>query len=139
MFIKSLGSLVLLLALAACLNFGDDTSQFANDNECDDPRFVGGGMASSLDNDAIGADASDCMKLQQAGRIRWQRTIDQWDVAQCAAIDYGNNSASYANDGECDDPRFAGPGVDDVMLASDLGTDANDCRALCQNGSVWLK
>ena len=29
-------------------------------------------------------------------------------VAVTAAIDFGDNSSEWANDGECDDPRFAG-------------------------------
>jgi len=139
MFTRILAPFLFLLTLAACMSFGDDSGPYANDGECDDPRFVGGGLASSVSNESIGADATDCVKLQQAGRIRWERTRDQWDIAQCDAVDFGNNSASYANDGECDDPRFTGPGVDSIMLESDLGTDANDCRALCKNGSVWLK
>ena len=136
---KTLLSILTLCVLAACMSFGDDSGEFANDGECDDPRFIGGGMASGLSNEGIGRDASDCSNLQKAGRIRWERQQSQWDVAQCAAIDYGNDSAQYANDGECDDPRFTGPGVDNITLASDLGIDASDCRALCERGAVWLK
>lgn len=139
MFMKILAPFFMMLILAACMSVGDDSGSYANDGECDDPRFVGGGMAQSVGNDEIGKDATDCAKLLAAGRIRWERTRDQWDVAQCDAIDYGNNSASYANDGECDDPRFTGSGVDDIMLGADLGKDANDCRALCKTGAVWLK
>lgn len=134
-----------LIGLAACvqaganISFGTDAGPYANDGECDDPRFTGGAMAASLNVDNIKNDATDCRELFAASRIRVQRTAAQFTPQQCASVNFGNNSASYANDGECDDPRFTGPGVDEIMLSSDLGTDANDCRALCQAGEVWLK
>ena len=121
------------------IDFGNNTSEYANDGECDDPRFVGGGMATSLNNDNIGLDAADCMALIAASRIRLQRTRADWDPVQCRSIDYGDNSSRWARDGECDDPRFTGPGIDDIMLAEDAQSDAQDCRALCTSGEVWLK
>lgn len=121
------------------INFGTDTSEFANDNECDDPRFVGGGMANGLNNENIGRDATDCQTLFAAERIRLQRSRDQWDIAQCREISYGNNSSEWARNGECDDPRFTGPGIDEQMNFEDQMSDAADCRALCDSGAVWLK
>ena len=134
-----------ILALTACVMtagdafFGNDSGPYARDGECDDPRFAGGGMASSLDARNIMRDASDCAALYQAQRIRPQRTRDQWNTAMCTRIDYGNNSSRWARDNECDDPRFTGPGVDDILLAEDFKADAQDCRALCRAGAVWLK
>ena len=32
-----------------------------------------------------------------------------------AAIEWGNDSSPYALDGECDDPRFGGPGMADTL------------------------
>ena len=31
-------------------------------------------------------------------------------------VDFGTNTSRWAFDGECDDPRFAGPGAADVLL-----------------------
>lgn len=133
------GVLAACVTTAAGLSFGNNTGDYPNDNECDDPRFTGGGMASSLSVDNIGKDATDCQTLYSAQRIRLARTRAQWDVAQCQAIDYGNNSSNWARDNECDDPRFTGPGVDEILLPEDLRADAADCRALCNAGEIWLK
>ena len=48
-------------AAAQDIDFGDDASQWANDSQCDDMRFEGPGMTTTLllDRD-IGHDASDC-------------------------------------------------------------------------------
>jgi len=135
------------LAVAACtapiiyngISFGDDSSQWSGDGECDDPRFVGGGMAYDLDTDDIQRDASDCLRLYQAQRIRLVRTRAQWSTSQCREVRFGNNSSSYARDGECDDPRFTGPGTDSILLGGDRMKDAADCRALCSAGSVWIR
>lgn len=134
-----------LAGLIACMEpggniaFGTNNGPYANDGECDDPRFTGGGMASSLNDDNIKTDASDCRNLVAASKIRLQRTAAQWDPQQCSAVDFGNNASEWSNDGECDDARFTGPGTDDIMLSSDIKRDANDCRALCQTGEVWVK
>jgi hypothetical protein len=65
---------VFALALSACggepVEFGDDSSTWANDGECDDPRFVGRGMATTLLAEDLGRDASDCKALFDAGDIR---------------------------------------------------------------------
>lgn len=58
----------LLLAQEAPV-FGDDQSMWANDGECDDPRFVGPGMASVLIDDDKFHDATDCRKLYISGSI----------------------------------------------------------------------
>ncbi|MBD3676794.1 MAG: hypothetical protein HUJ27_00135 [Rhodobacteraceae bacterium] len=121
------------------IDFGVDSSQYAFDGECDDPRFAGGGMATNQDVDNIKRDASDCLKLYQAQRIRLARTRAQWDISQCRRVSYGNNSSQWSRDGECDDPRFTGPGVDEILLGEDRMADAADCRALCNSGAVWLK
>lgn len=56
-----------------------------------------------------------------------------------AAIVWGDNSSSWANDGECDDPRFAGPGVAQGNNATDRYQDAYDCRLLYQQGEIYLR
>lgn len=54
------------------INFGDDSSQWAKDGECDDPRFVGEGMTSTpLLAQDIKADASDCAAAYRAGKLKF--------------------------------------------------------------------
>ena len=67
-------AIVMAAALSACggekIDFGDDTSAWANDGECDDPRFEGPGTAATLRGEDLGRDASDCRRLYEEGRIR---------------------------------------------------------------------
>ncbi len=56
-------------------------------------------------------------------------------IAQ-TAIDFGDDSSFWANDGECDDPRFAGPGASSYMDENDLYRDATDCQILYDQGLV---
>lgn len=51
------------------INFGVDSSAWANDGECDDPRFEGDGMATIMTEEDIRADATDCSKAFAAGTI----------------------------------------------------------------------
>ena len=57
------------------IDFGDDSSPWANDGECDDVRFVGPsryiGITSSEDH--VRRDASDCRQLFVDGLIRLRR------------------------------------------------------------------
>ena len=53
-------------------------------------------------------------------------------------ISFGDDTSEWANDGECDDPRFEGPGTAVTLLAEDLLRDATDCRELFKRGEVWL-
>jgi len=57
--------------VAATVDFGDDTSQWSNDNECDDKRFAGPGMTATplLDED-VGHDATDCRTAFETGRLQ---------------------------------------------------------------------
>ena len=54
------------------------------------------------------------------------------------AIDFGDDSSEWANDGECDDPRFEGPGAYSSPLDEDRFRDASDCLALFDSGQVGL-
>lgn len=141
LFLTIIGAIFLTACVTTVGNiqFGNDSGAHPNDGECDDPRFAGGGMASDLDARNIKGDATDCSRLYQAQRIRPQRTRDQWDTSMCRSIRYGNNSSEWARDNECDDPRFTGPGADDILLLEDLKADADDCRRLCYAGTVWPK
>lgn len=56
-----------------------------------------------------------------------------------AQTDFGDNSSHWANDGECDDPRFEGAGAANTLLEEDLGHDAADCRRLFDAGRIALR
>lgn len=118
----------------SAINFGDDASMWANDGECDDKRFQGPGMTTTrlLDMD-IGHDATDCRTAYADGQL---------SLAPIAAsgIDFGDDASTWANDGECDDKRFFGPGMTTTMLLdSDIGHDASDCRAGYAAGALlWV-
>jgi len=51
------------------IDFGDDSGSWTEDGECDDPRFTGEGMASSLNRSDILKDATDCKSLFDEGKI----------------------------------------------------------------------
>ena len=53
----------------AGIDFGDDSSVWNNDGECDDPRFVGPGMGLTSVDEYIQRDATDCRELSEAGRV----------------------------------------------------------------------
>lgn len=127
------------LGIAQEINFGDDASEWARDGECDDRRFRGTGMASGLDRDDVGHDATDCRLGFEQGKLKI------WDFAaakaatQCNAISFGDDTSNWPNDGLCDDYRFDGPAADYVLLKEDIGRDASDCRAQCDLGQVALR
>jgi len=52
------------------IEFGDDSGEWANDGECDDPRFIGPGMTMMPPFDHERRDASDCRVLFGLGEIR---------------------------------------------------------------------
>jgi hypothetical protein len=53
----------------AAIDFGDDASQWARNNVCDDPRFEGLGMDSIVNPSESGHDATDCLQLCAYGVI----------------------------------------------------------------------
>lgn len=118
---------------------GDDSSDFANDGECDDRRFTGTGMAESLHWENVGRDATDCRAALSSGAAAlWDRE-EALSAANCRVIDFGDDSSDFADDGECDDPRFEGAGTDGVMVSGDIRKDASDCRRLCEFGVIGLR
>jgi hypothetical protein len=124
------------------LNFGDDASEWANDGECDDKRFEGSGMTSTLllDSD-IGHDATDCRVAYEQGRLtfRGDETAD-FSKVDTSHIQWGNDDGSFAKDGECDDMRFEGPGMTSTrLLESDVKHDATDCRVAYEQGRLSLR
>jgi len=129
-------------ATASDIDFGDDSSQWANDGECDDPRFTGEGSASELVDDDILKDATDCKAAFEAGTVTFEgeSTTATTDAAPRTVDDiaFGDDSSDWANDGECDDPRFKGEGAATEQLTEDVMKDATDCKAAFEAGTVTL-
>lgn len=112
------------------LAMGNDTSEYANDGECDDPRFEGAGMASALNTDNIGRDAADCGQMLSAGNITPNPLF-----ASDAADNFGDDAGTYPNDDECDDIRYTGAYSPELVYVVDnIGHDASDCRAAVESG-----
>jgi hypothetical protein len=140
------GALCLVLATgwagagaAQQMDFGDDSSDYASDGECDDRRFAGPGMAVTLSNVNIGRDAADCRAALDGGRVVvWDFQLAR-AATDCNAINYGDDSSEWALDGTCDDPRFDGIGAAEDLLDTDMNRDASDCRRLCAFGAIALR
>jgi len=126
-------------AAADEIAWGDDSSQWANDGECDDPRFRGPGAAATLLDEDLGRDASDCRWLFERGRLDYIGVAEDRPDVDSSSIDWGDDSSQWANDGECDDPRFEGPGAASILLETDRMHDATDCRQLFDQGRIWHK
>ena len=125
------------------IDFGDDSSQWSNDGECDDPRFTGAGSASELLDADILKDATDCRAAFEAGTVTLKEggatTTATATTATTPTIDFGDDSSEWAKDGECDDPRFTGTGSAAETVDADLLKDATDCKAAFDAGTVTLK
>ena len=136
------------LAQADAPDFGDDTSEWANDGECDDPRFAGAGMADEVEDADMLKDATDCRTAFEAGEIELageeinpaatEAPATATNTAAAPEIDFGDDSSSWANDGECDDPRFTGSAMAVELEDADLLKDATDCRTAFEAGSISL-
>ena len=134
-------------AAAQNIDFGDDSSRYSKDGECDEMRFSGPGMTDTplLDSD-IRHDATDCRAAYNQGRLtynggtRSNNNNSGGGGSDASRIQWGDDSSRYAKDGECDDKRFAGPGMTDTpLLDSDIKHDATDCRAAFNQGRLWLR
>ena len=125
-------------AFIGSIDFGDNSSDYANNGECDDPRFTGPGTDTTLLFADRMADADDCRALYAQGQVNFNGVDGDPALAGVTEIDFGDDTSDYANDGRCDDPRFAGPGTDSILVHGDLGHDATDCRALFESGEVYL-
>jgi hypothetical protein len=119
------------------IDFGDDSGQWANDGECDDPRFKGEGSAEELLDEDIRKDATDCRAAYEAGTVTLaDEDSDTPANVTAGDIDFGDDSSEWANDGECDDPRFTGTGSAAELVDADIRKDATDCKAAYDAGTV---
>ncbi len=119
--------------------FGDDTSQFSNDGECDDPQFIGQSMANGGGStEHRGHDRTDCLTAFRAGSLKIAPVIPVHQRITVSGIDFGDDESAFANDGECDDPRFTGEGGAVNPQEVNRSHDASDCLAAFQAGSVTL-
>ncbi len=105
------------------IDFGDDTGSYANDEACDDGRFMVDGDDWSYQRAHVKRDATDCRNLYEAGEITLY-------------IDFGDDSGPYANDNSCDDNRFTGEGRSIVATDSHVLRDASDCVAAYRAGTI---
>ena len=142
--VRALGGMVGLLlcglvaSTGASLAQGTNSCRWANDNECDEPRYNGTGACPD------GTDTNDCRGIAQGGTntCRWAdngecdepryngtgNCPDGTDTRDCRGPTGGNDSCRWANDFECDEPRYGGTG------ACRDGTDYSDCRGLAVGG-----
>lgn len=135
----ALAALVTAPAVAQDIRFGTDSGDYPRDNECDDRRFRGTGMAQNLNWRSVGKDASDCSAAFATGLVALWRPEEARKATVCSAIQWGDDSSDYANDGACDDPRFEGVGAAEILMSDDSGRDASDCRNLCEFGLIYLR
>jgi len=122
------------------IDFGDNSSPFADDGECDDPRFEGPGAASFNTEDGVLTDANDCSSLYLEGSLTFVESTNAGAAitVDSSGISFGDNSSIFSDDGECDDPRFEGPGSAFATSQEHEMRDANDCRNLFESGQVTL-
>lgn len=57
---------------------------------------------------------------------------------QPASIEFGSDASEWSNDGECDDPRFAGEGMAASLVTDNIGRDASDCRKAFEGDRIAL-
>ncbi len=122
--------------LPAGFDLGGDTSEWAFDGECDDPRFEGAGMARDPLTVDQARDATDCVKglLSGAVELKLPRLQDGTVLA------FGGNAGAWAGDGVCNDPRFeADPRWPDVALpvGDARRQDGADCEQEFLERRVW--
>lgn len=126
-------------ALSQDIYYGDDSSDWANNNECDDRRFIGSTMTTILNNEDIGRDATDCRAGVESGALTLWSAEKAYAVTQCSAIDFGDDSGEFVDDHECDDIRFEGMGMASSVGQDNIGRDASDCSRFCAAGIVAVR
>ncbi len=122
--------------------FGDDSSEWAFDSECDDPRFTGAAMAGSIEAKNILRDATDCREALEEGSVEFLlfRLLATSPKAMGLppGFELGDDSSEWAFDGECDDPRFTGETVAVERFDGNVGRDATDCGKALLEGTATL-
>ncbi len=127
-------------ATTTTINFGDDSSRWARNGECDDKRFSGAAMASILIDSDINHDATDCRTAYTQGRVIWNAGTTVAAGRDSSHIVWGDDSSSWAKNGECDDKRFIGAGMTTTLLIdSDIKHDAQDCRRAYEQNRLELR
>lgn len=119
------------------IDYGDDEGEWANDGECDDPRFSGPGVSSSPRRTDRMHDAADCRAAVADGTASLKP--DPAQLLAAANITFGDDSSPSARNGECSDPRFRGAGMADEAPAADSARDATDCRVAFQQERIRIK
>jgi len=117
------------------------SDDFASDSAGTNPGMVLSSPASGNYNIWIGTYAVGEFPDVE---LKISETQPVWDGSgghpdRGSEIEWGDNNSDWANDGECDDPRFAGPGTALNSTASDRYHDANDCRTLYEQGDIYLR
>lgn len=118
--------------------FGDDSSDYSNDGECDDPRFTGPSTSGSLDWSTVARDATDCTASLKNGARYWMSDPVSL-VLECSTENFGDDEGGFALDGTCDDPAYYGLGGADIAMSTDRGHDASDCRRQCDLGMISIR
>jgi hypothetical protein len=58
--------------------------------------------------------------------------------ARAQAIDFGDDSGEFARDGQCDDRRFRGATMANILGITEIGRDATDCQRGYEAGVLEL-
>ena len=121
------------------INFGDDSSRYARNGECDDKRFSGAAMASILIDSDTNHDATDCRTAYTQGRATWNGGRTTTSSRDASHIVWGDDSSRWARNGECDDKRFSGAAMASILIDSDIKHDAQDCRRAYEQSRLDLR
>lgn len=118
--------------------FGDDSGEWPLDDQCDDPRFEGDGMAAATVARNVLADRTDCLRAFERDNAgadgRFFLTTGHRDHPE---VNFGDDSGRWSFDGECDDPRFEGKDVmADTLLRIYILRDATDCFRAYRGGKA---
>lgn len=73
------------------------------------------------------------MKMLFAGAL-----VLSASVVQAQDINFGDDSADYSHDGQCDDRRFEGSGMAVELNWGNVGRDADDCSTAFYKGSISM-
>ncbi|MFT4813412.1 MAG: hypothetical protein ACI9WR_000715 [Paracoccaceae bacterium] len=94
-----IGSESATMTSTSTVEFGDDASSWANDDECDDPRFQGQGMAGELNDADLLHDATDCRGFFERGLISLVNgptaTLDSRVLGRLDSSDLARDDGSY--------------------------------------------